>query len=307
MKNLHLFLWMGLALVANTMMAAPRYSAGQLSHWLGISATGVEANHIFKKNLPAYTQAGGGGEATLLYEIQKGRFFFNIGLGAEYMQTASAIDAYSDEFLRMDYTGDQVLYRYVYSDYEETQTQLRVVAPVHFGYHFGDWFYIGLGAAFRSKPLMNAFDVKTRILTEGQYDYLIQPIRNAPDYGYWQEADYTGKGVVNSATHEMAVQLELGARVPIAKKVQMRVGAFLGYDLPLISYKQPKDILVNYAAVDTNPLTQSMENLAQNIQFNSMLDANVTHNNLQRIRVGVKLTFIFNVTNTAMPCMCLID
>ena len=78
MKNLHLFLWMGLALVANTMMAAPRYSAGQLSHWLGISATGVEANHIFKKNMPAYTQAGGGGEATLLYEIQKGRFFFYI-------------------------------------------------------------------------------------------------------------------------------------------------------------------------------------------------------------------------------------
>lgn len=308
MKNLRIYIWMGLVLFANVIVAAPHYSTSRVTHWLGISAIGMETNSLFAKQAQAYPTMGGGGQATLLYEIHKGHFFFNIGLGADYTVTTSVLDTYSDEFNRIDYTGEEVVYRYVYSNYQEQQSQLRVVVPIQFGYRFGDWFYMGLGTAFRTQPLLNAFLTNTRMLTEGEYDRFVQPIRNAPDYGYWQENVYVGEGIVKSATHEMALELELGARIPLARGAQMRIGAFLGYDIPLFSYnKRPIIPLVDYSNIDTNPITQSMENLVQNIRFNSLLDTSISQQDVQRLRAGLRLTFIFNVTRTSMPCMCETD
>ena len=308
MKNLRIYIGIGLILFANIIVAAPNYSTKRVTHWLGISAIGMEANPLFGKQAQAYPTIGGGGQATLLYEIHKGHFFFNIGVGADYMVTTSMMDNYSDEFNRVDYTGEAVVYRYVYSNYQEQQSQLRVVVPIQFGYRFGDWFYMGLGTAFRTQPLLNAFLTNTRMLTEGEYDRFVQPIRNAPDYGYWQENVYVGEGIVKSATHEMALELELGARIPMKRGAQMRIGAFLGYDIPLLSYdKRPIIPLVDYSNIDTNPTTQSMENLAQNIRFNSLFDTSISKQDVQRVRVGLRLTFIFNVTRTSMPCMCETD
>ena len=297
-----------LLLTAVTLSAAPRYSTGRVTHWLGISLAGFEANPILGGNTSVKALAGGGGQAALLYEIHRGHFFFNIGVGADYTLTATALNSYADEFPRVDYTGEEVLYRYIYSSFLEQQTQLRVVVPFQFGYRFGDWFYAAVGAAFRTEPLLNGFSSATRMLAEGEYDRFIQPIRNTEAYGYWPEADYSGKGKVQSATHEMAVEVELGARIPLYYGVQMRVGAYLGYDIPLLQYGRRSDTpLVDYTAVDSNPTTWTQANLAENIRFNSMLDAHVINRNAQRIRAGIKLTFVFNVTQQKQPCMCTDD
>lgn len=284
-----------LVALATMSVAAPRYSTGGVSHWLGISLTGVEATPILDKKTDAYAKAGGGGQLTLLYELHKGHFFFNAGVGADYIVTNCALDAYHDEFPRVDFTGEPVLYRYVYSDLKEQQTQVRILLPVQFGYRFGRWVYAGLGATVRFQPIMNKTASTARMFTEGEYERFIQPIRNAPAYDYRAEAEYKGNSLVRSATNEVALEAEVGARIPL-KAVQMRIGAYVGYDLPLQSYnaKRANMTLIDY--------TEDPK-----IRFNSLLDSPVLNKDAQRVRAGLRVTFLFNVTRKTSSCMCMND
>jgi hypothetical protein len=295
-------------MLAGMSVAAPRYSQTNLSHWLGLSVTGVEANVIAPKSEMAL-RAGGGAQAHFIYELQAGGFFFNIGTGADFMVTNTAMNTHSEAFNRVDYTGEEVLYRYCYTNYREQQRQVRIVIPVQFGYQFGDWVYAGLGASFRTIPLLNSVNAHTRMFTEGEYDMFIEPIRNAPDYGYWPEAEYTESGKMQSVQNEVAVEAEAGVNVPIAVKwFRMRAGVYFGYDLPVGTYKKRAETpLADYSKVDTNPFTQSQENLRANLRFNSMLDTPVAKHDVQRMRIGLRLTILFDVTTHANHCMCMPD
>jgi len=308
MKHLRLYIYIVTTVLWTATVSAKSYdvSSSAPTHWLGVSVMGVEANSLLGGNTDAFMRPGGGGQFTFFYEVQKKAFFFNVGLGMDYVLTASALKEHTDAFTRVDYYDHDVLtYRYIYSHYEEKQTQLRLLVPVQFGYRFGDWFYIGLGAAFRLSPLLNSFNTTTRMYAEGEYDKHIGPIRDADVYGFWSDAEYKGSGSVRSAAHEVAVEAEFGARVPLAKKVEMRAGVYLGYDIPLSSYSQRATTpLVDYSAVDVNPATQSKANLEANIRFNSMYDTSVLNREVQRIRVGLRLTFLFNVAQSSKPCMC---
>ena len=284
-----------MAALTTMSVAAPRYSTGSVSHWLGISLTGVEATPILDKKTDAYAKAGGGGQLTLLYELHKGHFFFNAGLGADYIVTNCALDAYADAFPRVDFTGEPVLYRYVYSNLKEQQTQVRILMPVQFGYRFGKWVYAGLGATVRFQPIMNKTVTTARMFTEGEYERFIQPIRNAPAYDYRAEAEYKGNSLVRSATNEVALEAEVGARIPL-KAVQMRIGAYVGYDLPLQSYSSKR---ANMTLID---YTEDPK-----IRFNSLLDSPVLNKDAQRVRAGLRVTFLFNVTRKTSSCMCMND
>lgn len=288
-------------------VAAPRYTQkDQLTHWLGISVMGVEANVIAPQSEIAL-RAGGGAQLHALYELHTSGFFFNIGVGADFIATNTAMDTHSEAFERVDYTGEKVLYRYCYIDYKEQQRQLRIVAPIQFGYQFGDWVYAGVGASFRMKPLLNSVNAHTRMFTEGEYSRFIEPIRNAPDYGYWPEAEYTETGKVLSAMHEVAVEAEVGVNIPMPVRwIRTRAGVFFGYDLPIGSYANRANTpLADYSKVDINPYTQSQENLQANLRFNSMLDTPVAKNDVQRMRFGIRLTMLFDVTTHSSNCMCL--
>lgn len=304
--KLRIYILSVLLLPAMMLMAAPR-APQSLSHWLGLSVTGVESNVLLGSSSASLVKPGGGAQVHLLYEMHKGGVYFNLGLGADYMVTNSALESYSDEFDRVDFMGEALMYRYVYSDYQEQQRQVRLVVPIQIGGYFGDWVYAGIGAAFRTAPFINSFTTTTRMLAEGEYDRFIQPIRNTEAYGYWPEAEYSGAGKVLSATHEVAVEAEVGVRIPLpAKKVQMRVGAYLGYDMPIAKYNaRATTPLVDYSAIDANPYTQTWTNTQTNIRFNSMLDTPIATRDAQRIRVGVRATVLLDVTHTEKPCMCL--
>ena len=297
-KSRYIWMMMMLLLAAMPSAGASRYGSAGVSHWLGVSLAGMEASPVFGKGTEAFSKAGGGGQATLLYELHKGHFFFNAGVGVDYLVTNCGLDAYQDAFPRTDFTGEAVTYRYLYSDYREQQQLMRVVVPVQFGYRFGRWVYVGLGAAYHSGPLKNAASSTARMFTEGEYGRFIQPIRNAEAYEYWPEAEYSGTGTVKSASHELALEAEVGARIPIISGVQMRVGAFVGYDFPIASYgsKRAETPLVVYSETDT-----------RDIRFNSLLDSPVLSREAQRLRVGLKLTFIFNVTHNKTSCMCMTE
>lgn len=305
MSRKYMYIVLLCVLPAVVSVAAPRqYKSATVSHWVGLSLTGVEANALPGGD-NIIVKAGGGGGGHLLYELRTGGFFFNVGFGADYILTNTALDTYTDAFGRVDRTGEAHVYRYNYSDYAEQQRQLRLLIPLQVGYQFGDYVYVGVGASLRIKPLMNEIGTHTRMYVQGEYERFIEPFRDAPYYGFWPEAEYSGTGTVRSATNEMAVEAEVGTNIPLnAKKVRMRAGLYFGYDLPLSRFdERDATPLVDYSAVDKSPYSQSQQNLQENIRFNSMLDTPLSVE-AQRVRVGLRLTVLFDVTPKPRHCMC---
>ena len=202
-------------LLAASLMAAPRYGRTVVTHWLGLSLTGVEANMLPASSSGVKPKAGYGGQAHLQYEI-------------------NALASYSDAFDRVDLMGEQLIYRYVYSDFKEQERQLRFILPVQFGYEIGEWMYIGVGAEFRAAPFINNYKSSGRMFAEGEYERFIEPIRNSEQYGFWPESEFNTLPLRAGAdAHEVAVELELGARVPMGKKGLARFGVYAGYDIPV--------------------------------------------------------------------------
>lgn len=287
-------------------VAAPRqYKSATLTHWVGLSVTGVEAN-LLPNGDDIIIKGGGGGGGHLLYELRTGGWFFNIGLGADYILTNTALATYTDAFGRVDRTGEALTYRYNYSDYAEQQRQVRLMIPLQVGYQFGDYAYVGIGASFRTMPLLNEIGTHTRMYTQGEYERFIEPFRDAPYYGFWPEAEYEGTSTMYSATNELAVEAEVGVNIPLnVKKLRLRAGLFVGYDLPLSHYEDREGMtLVDYSAVDKSPFTQTQEDLQANIRFNSMLDTPIAVKEAQRLRVGLRLTLLVDVTPKPKHCMC---
>ena len=295
-------------LLAASLMAAPRYGRTAVTHWLGLSLTGVEANMLPASSSGVKPKAGYGGQAHLQYEIHAGKFFFNAGLGFDYIVTNNAMDSYSDAFDRVDLMGEQLIYRYVYSDFKEQERQLRFILPVQFGYEIGEWMYIGVGAEFRAAPFINNFKSSGRMFAEGEYERFIEPIRNSEQYGFWPESEFNTIPLRAGAdAHEVAVELELGARVPMGKKGLARFGVYAGYDIPVEYSSKTSTPLFDYSRIDTNPATQSWENTQKYLQINSLLGSTLMNITTQRLRVGVRVSLLINVTHTPSQCMCLRD
>ena len=295
-------------LLAASLMAAPRYGRTAVTHWLGLSLTGVEANMLPASSSGVKPKAGYGGQAHLQYEIHAGKFFFNAGLGFDYIVTNNAMASYSDAFDRVDLMGEQLIYRYVYSDFKEQERQLRFILPVQFGYEIGEWMYIGVGAEFRAAPFINNFKSSGRMFAEGEYERFIEPIRNSEQYGFWPESEFNTIPLRAGAdAHEVAVELELGARVPMGKKGLARFGVYAGYDIPFEYSSKTSTPLFDYSRIDTNPATQSWENTQKYLQINSLLGSTLMNITTQRLRVGVRVSLLINVTHTPSQCMCLRD
>ena len=295
-------------LLAASLMAAPRYGRTAVTHWLGLSLTGVEANMLPASSSGVKPKAGYGGQAHLQYEIHAGKFFFNAGLGFDYIVTNNAMASYSDAFDRVDLMGEQLIYRYVYSDFKEQERQLRFILPVQFGYEIGEWMYIGVGAEFRAAPFINNFKSSGRMFAEGEYERFIEPIRNSEQYGFWPESELNTIPLRAGAdAHEVAVELELGARVPMGKKGLARFGVYAGYDIPVEYSSKTSTPLFDYSRIDTNPATQSWENTQKYLQINSLLGSTLMNITTQRLRVGVRVSLLINVTHTPSQCMCLRD
>lgn len=306
MSRKYLYIVLLCVLPAVVSVAAPRqYKSATLTHWVGLSVTGVEAN-LLPNGDDIIIKGGGGGGGHLLYELRTGGWFFNIGLGADYILTNTALATYTDAFGRVDRTGEALTYRYNYSDYAEQQRQVRLMIPLQVGYQFGDYAYVGIGASFRTKPLLNEIRTHTRMYTQGEYERFIEPFHDAPYYGFWPEAEYSGTGTMYSATNEMAVEAEVGVNIPLnVKKLRLRAGLFVGYDLPLSHYEDREGMtLVDYSAVDKSPFTQTQEDIQANIRFNSMLDTPIAVKEAQRLRIGLRLTLLVDVTPKPKHCMC---
>lgn len=298
-------------LLSLSVLAAPRYGIPERKpvHWIGLAAAGFEANPILRGETTVKIHAGGGGQLAFLYELQKNAFFFSVGVGADYALTNTSVSHYDTAFAVSDYK-----YRYMYNDYAEQQSQLRLIVPVRFGCRIGRYAYLAVGASYRSAPIgVNTFSAQTKMFVQGEFVGPIEPIimdyttnpKVIDKYRFWSEDTYRKTGSVQSATHEIAAELEVGAQFDLGKKTQMRIGVYGGYDIPVIAYAQRASTpLTDYSALDEAPVASSQKHLSDNLVFHSMLDAPVLSLDAHRLRAGLRLTFLFRVSNNTEPCRC---
>ena len=248
-------------------------------------------------------QLGGEGQLSVAYELGHQGFFFNVGVGAEYMLLRGTVERFADQFARQDKNGIDINYRYVYGNYEENDRLIHLTIPVQVGYRFLKYGYVAAGVKF-SLPLWGQNTCNTKMYTELEYTNLIAPIsRDVPSYGAYKETDYSSTDASKQqsfiSTCNVAPNIEIGGWLPISRKVNCRIGAFCEYVIPLKSGNIPES-RVDYSAVDVNPQTQNQTNLSENIHFCSQL---TTHT----IVVGLRCTFRFKVAGTSKICNCVKD
>ena len=279
----------------------------------GGSGLGMSANQMIRPS------AGGDAQFALSYEVLRSGFFFSIGIGADYRLSQFAMKGtMTDQFPSLDRDGMSVLYRYVYSGYREKEHTVYGSVPVWFGYRIKDKVYFSLGAKV-SMPLWNTYSVTTDMYTEGEYANLIDAVsRDVPSYGYYPTVAYGYKGSYKSPTLMVSPMAEIGGFFRIVPGISCRIGAYVEYAIPVVGNHNTVD-LVDYSAIDANPLTRTRENLQANIRFNSVLNAhmdpastayageNIMKSMSQFISFGIRATFRFNVTRTPSVCMCETD
>ena len=290
--------------------------AAGTSHFLGVSV-GMGTSLSLNGGDAVNVKPGFDGQASFSYEVVNRGFFFNVGVGADYQLTREGLaGTMVDQYGRVDKWGAPIWYRWIYNDYREAQHTLYASLPIQLGYIIKDRVYIGVGAKF-TLPLWNQYEVSTRLYTEGEYVNLIAPIsRNVPSYGYYAEDDYSSKGTYVGATAYVSPTIEVGAQLPVTRKVSCRIGLFAEYAIPFLGSHEVVPALVDYSSVDLNVQTQNQDNLRENIRFVSLMNAalNPTFTEhggeslykglSQNLSIGVKATFRFDVTKKSYPCRC---
>lgn len=280
----------------------------KMQHYINISLQGGETNTLTAaaEGYDITDKAGAGGGLSVAYELTKGNFFFNVGVGADYQWTGQHLEAFTDEFERIDFEGEALLYHYNYSDFRERQRTLLVSIPVQFGYWVHPYIYLAVGAKI-GLPVMATYSNSADMYTDGVYDRFLEPFSNVPQYGYYSTDRYSysnnSMSAVRAALPQVAATIELGGRIPVKmKKHQLRAGVFAEYAFPFGSLTRGS--IADYSAVDTNPYTQSQEQLRQTFVMNSVLDSYCLKRLHQNLTVGLKITLQLNVTRNTEPCRC---
>lgn len=279
----------------------------RVNHYLTFSLAGGESN-MFTSVLEGAPKIedmpGGDGLFTFSYELRKGGFFIGLGAEADYDFTWQRVDSFMDRFDRQDRENEEIYYEYVYRDYRDRQHNLQLSVPIYFGYNIGRYAYVKAGAKL-SLSLLTKHETTTQLATQGTYKRFIHTIKNAPTYGYYYEDTYSYSAPFDASALKISPLLEAGARIPIhskSKRLGMRIGAYAEYAIPL-SWNN-KMQMVDYSSVIKNPFTQNQQNLRDNIVFNSILNSSFQKKAFTQLTVGLRWTFLINVTPPDHVCMC---
>ena len=294
---------------------AQQYQKKKLQHHINLSVGGGMDIDVSRSEM-VRTGLGGGGLFAASYEVRDNGFFFNVGLGADYRAMNYKVNDMTHAFDSQDPDGHPISYRYVYSDYSETQHTLYATLPIQLGYIIQDRVYIAAGVK-AALPVWNTYSAKTQMYTEGIYANLIDPIsQDVPAFAFYPQASYAGKGSYKTPLVYVSPSVEAGAVFELAEKISCRLGGFVEFNLP-VGGQCPHEEIVRYAAVDMNPRTRSLDNLKSGLAFgsvlNGMMNVSATEHagqNLfngwnQYLRIGVRATFSFNVTKYKPVCKCL--
>ncbi len=280
-------------------------SSNKLTHYLGLSIGGGEANRIRINTDALRNKAGGAASFAFHYEMQYRSWMWGLGVEGSFQHLHDQVLPFSDSFARRDIDGDEVNYAYVYTAYGEKSQMANLRIPIYFGKSFSN-VYTLIGVRLEI-PIWSQYSLAADMYTQGTYPWSITPvisegINDFSSLGFYPTKTYTYASTYEEKLH-IAPFIEVGYEFFRTDKVNMRVGAYGAYAIPMTSAAE-RIGLVEYSNIDTRPQTQTQANMEKNIRWNPLVDSDKYPSSPHRLEVGVKLTILFNVTADNHKCMC---
>ena len=315
-----------------------------VQHYLNIHIAGGE-NSPFLTDVKAPERtyvgpdfiAGVGGESQfgLSYEIRYRRFFFNIGGELDGIfqnfRIANFTDTLQNSWLPNKNHDAKVsmnnTYMFQHTNYEEHDTEWRWAFPVQFGYLFNSYFYgaVGLKYSMAWKTSCTASTrMKTTMILDNAISFNGEPFQvddkspQADLYGIYPSNTYNFTSQQDSTQLSMSSYsklnmlsptLELGARIPIAYRTVLRIGAYVEYAFPLawvggkrhVDYSLLQDKWWNN---DSGPTYVRQPEDLNLLIVNPLKSSDWTVKGYTALSVGIRATLSFNITPTKHWCNC---
>ena len=255
-----------------------------------------------------YNRIGADAQFHIGYELRQKNFFFGVGVGADYDLGRQHIDSLKDNYSRVDREGDPITYTYAYRDYNDRQMSANISIPVYVGGYLTDALYL-LGGVKFGIHMWGIHYAQTEMETYGTYTEFIHTIHHTDYYGYYREAHYEYMALCPAPKFKVTPMVEIGYKIPLetkSKRVEMRVGAYAEYGIPL---SLQNDLpMVDISRTDINPFTQNQNNMRTNIILNAPVTSDwQVGGKSSNLQVGVRFTCLFNVTPPKRFCMCTPD
>jgi len=252
-----------------------------------------------------HNNVGADGQLHIGYELRQRNFVFGIGVGGDYDLHRQSIDSLKDNYERRDREADAITYTYAYRDYKDLQQAVSLSIPVYVGGYLTEELYLLAGVKV-GIHMWNTHRVDTEMETYGTYHEFIHTIHHTDYFGYYNEAHYTYSASFPSPALKVTPMLEIGYKIPVqtkSKRVEMRVGGYAEYGIPLSQQNELR--MTDISRTDVNPVTQSQANLRENIILNASVATDWQQGGKScNLQVGVRFTCLFNVTPPKKFCMC---
>lgn len=289
------------------------------SHYLSLSLSGGEGNTLTYfdggwRSGHIKNMAGANANFTFAYEIQNHGMFVNFGLTAEYYATRQCLrDTLLDSF---SFSGGEFIYCYPMAN--ESQRNLAAGVPIQVGYTFKNNFYMAANAKLVLN-LIHKYDVNADMYTiwdarsqgcEMPFDgsKSVETLGEEGNAGVCPPRNYQSKGDFITSDLNLAFGAELGYQFPLPDKVKdfkLRMGAYFEYSMPVPSLSLDESkYFGDYSKLGKDYSSQTLSMLQEKMIIPSMLNNARVADYHHRMAVGVKLTFLFDVTNIVYPCNC---
>lgn len=274
-------------------------------HSLGVWVEGAEWSMLVK-DAEFANSLGVAGVVGGAYELQRGHFLFDAGIGAGVgygtfnTQDQSAVlkDA-------IDYI-DEERFNFVYqmAKRSDDYTNLSLQIPVMVG---GTWnrFYFLAGAKLYAN-MMTWTRVNGLLITYGDYA-AYDDFRDMPEYGFVSDKEATYKGRTNFNL-DVDASIELGAKLGYLEEstgydvpkaaTQYRIAVFADYGLLDLHKSQSKAALVTPTEYTPG------EGMLNGVTMNDILSTNGAAKMVNNLMVGVKFTVLFQLPEPRNCVIC---
>lgn len=274
------------------LMAADR--GGDTRHGLGLSV-GVggalqlqqSANYTLKSRLGVDTQA------ELFYSLRHRRFIWEIGGTFDWDRTQQRVGAFMNEIecYDNDVIPEPLLFRYHFTNMQETQQFCWVGGQTRFGVHFTDQWY-GMVGLKVEVPVLGDYHTTADLMTDGFYPTDLEPHGNDASYAFFPEVKMAYGESYTLRPLLLTPSLELGGEFILAPAVSLRAALFGEYGIPVMLETSSFSLSSYSIEAVTDPCNLSLEQMQSAVRFQSLLSFDDGKGIWQRARFGVKLTLL---------------
>ncbi|MCQ2343036.1 MAG: hypothetical protein MJZ75_06080 [Paludibacteraceae bacterium] len=294
-------------------------SAGQyykpISNRLGVW-TDLGADCWLTKDSELKNSIGGGLGLGFGYEMQKGSFLLDVGVGANVLYNPVKMEdhisvLYGQDDLDPLYgggAGEKLDYYYCQSLRQDKYLSMNIQIPVMLGFT-KDRFFMLFGAKFGYLINLRAF-CDANIDTKG-YNQVIGIMENMPMYQFY-EGRTKSETLRCALKPDVAVSVELGGYVGemikgtgynrFRSKRHMRVSVFADYGLTQINQQS----LAEPMTMPERYVTPAVYDMVDAASFKDVISSNVA-GKLNNLFVGVKFTCMFDLPEPRECVLCKSD